>query len=138
MYLEMIRSALEEVMTPKMLLGIAKIADCEDGSFEWTRTFYLEELDEVLQGFPPSEIVKKVFFGNVHSITEGFRLNAYENLESASDYELMWEAQSAAYDIIDWLMDNEKYWCEYPEMEEAVTKTTQIYMEICEEMYDNR
>lgn len=56
-----------------------------DGSFEEVDYYDMDEFDEVMSNYTPTEIAQMIFYGGEFSPNdEYFRLNAYGNLESAN------------------------------------------------------
>lgn len=53
--------------------------------------FPMEELNDVLAGFTPMEIVQKTYFGNFNYSDEYCAYNGYENIDSFSEYQLVEE-----------------------------------------------
>ncbi len=68
-------------------------------SLEYLQTFSMDEFDGLLEGYTPSEIANRIYFGNFNPNHEFFRFNAYANLESLDEYELMNEIKENALEI---------------------------------------
>ena len=58
------------------------------GYLEHLEYFDMEELDLVLEGYTPSEVANRIFYGSFNPNDEYFRFNAYANLESANEWEI--------------------------------------------------
>ena len=50
---------------------------------------YFTDLDEVLEGCTPLEIIQKTYFGNFNYSDEYFKFNGYANIDSFSEYQVI-------------------------------------------------
>lgn len=53
--------------------------------------FAMEEMDDVLSGLSPLEIVQKTYFGNFNYADDYLKFNGYENLDSFSEFQVLKE-----------------------------------------------
>lgn len=77
---------------------------CEAAGYENDRIYSMEELDEVLEGRTPADILQRAFYGEFNPNASFFWLNGYANLCSAS-----WASESPIYasDIANYILTNE-------------------------------
>ena len=87
----------------KALLDIAQLAAAYDGSFDWSDVF--EDLDDMFVDKEPSWIADRIYFGDYDPNADWYRFDAYGNIDSASDNDLINQAWDEREDIIDWLHD---------------------------------
>ena len=71
--------------------------------------YYMEDLDEHLHGFEPSVILNKMFYGDFNPNDDYFKFNAYGNLESLNEWELIKEYEIYINEIIEALLNNMDY-----------------------------
>lgn len=90
----------------KDLLNICRDANSWDGSFDFCDAFDAEDIDEYLCDMKPYDIMCRIVFGNVDSVNNMLRFDAYGNLESVHEWDLESEARSYIDDIAAWLMDD--------------------------------
>ena len=87
----------------KTLLAIAKIANTWDGSFDWSDVW--GDLDELFIDREPSWIADRIYFGNYNPNADWYRFDAYGNIDSVYDDDLVNQAWDEREEIIDWLHD---------------------------------
>lgn len=71
--------------------------------------YYMEDLDECLHGSEPSTILNKMFYGDFNPNNDYFKFNAYGNLESYNEWELIEEYEIYIDEIIEALLNNIDY-----------------------------
>ena len=76
-----------------------------DGTFEEQAWYDMEDLDDILSGRTPTEIVDMVG-GDFSSNDDYFRFTAYGLLESGNDYMREHEALDYMEEVIDWCIDS--------------------------------
>ncbi len=76
-----------------------------DSSLQHLDFLYMEDLDVYLEGFTPTDIANKIFFGDFNPNHEYFRFNGYENLESFDEWELNKELLNNIDEIIERIID---------------------------------
>ena len=77
---------------------------CEAAGYEDDRIYSMYELDEILEGRTPTDILSRGFYGDFRPQHDFFWFNGYGNLESA-DY--MSGTPICAEDIADYILSNE-------------------------------
>lgn len=70
-----------------------------DGSLEYLQAYSMDEFDEIMNGFEPSEIANRIYFGDFNPNHEYFRFDVYANLESLDEYEMEEEIKDYASEI---------------------------------------
>ena len=71
--------------------------------------YYVEDLDEYLEGYAPTEILNKMFYGDFNPNNDYFKFNVYGNLESYNEWELVEEYEIYIDEIIEALLNNMDY-----------------------------
>ena len=68
----------------------------------------MEDLDECLEGYEPSEIINMIFYGDgtFSPNCDYFRFNGYGNLESLDEYDLESEYKLYINEIVESLLEN--------------------------------
>lgn len=80
--------------------------------------FDMEELDEMLSGLSPLEIIQKTYFGNFNYSDEYCQFNGYENIDSFSEYQVV-EEMKKDRDFLRWYVEENELISD-EEMEEAI------------------
>lgn len=75
---------------------------CRYGCLCHLEYYYMEDFDDVMQGYTPTEIASKIFYGEFNPNDNYFRFNGYANLESLDD----WELDKEHRDYIDEIIEN--------------------------------
>lgn len=75
-----------------------------DGQLDWLVWEDMDNLDEFLDGYTPTQIAQMIYYGDFRICDEYFQFNGYENLASCNGYD--WDKQLGEYteDIVDALM----------------------------------
>ena len=76
---------------------------------DFLEVYYMEDLDEYLNGFEPTTILNKMFYGDFNPNNDYFKFNVYGNLESYNDWELREEYEMYMDEIIEALLNNMDY-----------------------------
>lgn len=66
--------------------------------------FEMSELDEILSGFSPLEIIQKTYFGNFNYSDDYCKFNSYENIDSFSDWQIVQEIKKDR-DFLRWYVE---------------------------------
>ena len=68
----------------------------------------MEDLDECLEGYEPSEIINMIFYGDgtFNPNCDYFKFDAYGNLESLDEYDLEVEYKLYIDEIVEALLEN--------------------------------
>lgn len=74
------------------LIELARECNAYNGSHEWSQFYTFDEIDDVLAGMKPSEILTKVLYGEIPDgidwSTARIRLDALGNIEITSVYQI--------------------------------------------------
>ena len=76
-----------------------------NGSFENYVLYNMEDFDEMMEGYTPTEIAQRIFFGDFNPNNSYFYFNGYGNLESINEDEM----ESHFSILIDELVDEILY-----------------------------
>lgn len=66
--------------------------------------FEMSELDEILSGFSPLEIIQKTYFGNFNYSDDYCKFNSYENIDSFLDWQIVQEIKKDR-DFLRWYVE---------------------------------
>ena len=75
------------------------------GYLEHLEYFDMEEFDLVLEGYTPSEVANRIFYGDFNPNDEYFRFNAYANLESANEWDIEEEYRDNISEIASYIVE---------------------------------
>lgn len=101
---------------------VAMARECNDynGTHDWVEAYSFDEIDEILGDMKPSDILEKVFFGDIDEEadwgTARIRFDAYENIEITSEYQI----EQEAWDNRDEILEDYKDVVSEPEYEQAM------------------
>lgn len=88
----------------------------EDRGYE--HYYNMDELDELLDGLTPMQVIQKTYFGKFNYSDEYVQFNGYANLDSFSEYEIIREMQQDR-DFLRWYVE-ENQLIDDEEMQEAI------------------
>lgn len=98
--------AYVENMDDDELMSLVNSLNSWDGSFDGCQWFPMDELDEFLSGSTPTEILNMGWFGEERGFNPNrdyFKFNAYGNLVSGYDCDVVADIKDFVPDIIDYL-----------------------------------
>ena len=100
-------SKIEKILRSDMHLTMDIVGQLNglNGSFETYTLYDMDDFDLVMEGYTPTEVVQRTFFGDFNPNGDYFFFNGYANLESI--YE--WEMEGHFEPIIDEIVDNMLY-----------------------------
>ena len=100
-------SKIEKILRSDMHLTMDIVGQLNglNGSFETYTLYNMDDFDMVMEGYTPTEVVQRTFFGDFNPNGDYFFFNGYANLESI--YE--WEMQVHFEPIIDEIIDSMIY-----------------------------
>ena len=76
-----------------------------NGSFETYTLYDMDDFDLVMEGYTPTEVVQRTFFGCFNPNDDYFFFNGYANLESINE----WEMEGHFEPILDEIIDSMLY-----------------------------
>lgn len=89
------------------LHSVVSSINCFNGSLEFLEAIPMDELDGYLEGYTPTDIINKMFYGNFNPMHEYFRFNAYANLESFTSWDLEKEYKTYLQEIVNAIYDTD-------------------------------
>ena len=101
-------SKMEKILRSDMHLTMDIVGQLNglNGSFENYVLYNMDDFDEIIgEGYTPTELAERIFFGDFNPNGDYFYFNGYANLESI--YE--WEMEGHFEPIIDEIVDNMLY-----------------------------
>ena len=100
-------SKIEKILRSDMYLTMNIVSQLNglNGSFETYTLYNMDDFDTIMEGYTPTEVVQRTFFGDFNPNGDYFFFNGYANLESI--YE--WEMEGHFEPIIDEIVDNMLY-----------------------------
>ena len=100
-------SKIEKILRSDMHLTMDIVGQLNglNGSFETYTLYDMDDFDLVMEGYTPTEVVQRTFFGCFNPNDDYFFFNGYANLESINE----WEMEGHFEPIIDEIVDNMLY-----------------------------
>ena len=100
-------SKIEKILRSDMHLTMDIVGQLNslNGSFETYVLYNMDDFDMVMEGYTPTEVVQRTFFGDFNPNGDYFFFNGYANLESI--YE--WEMEDHFEPILDEIIDSMLY-----------------------------
>ena len=77
-----------------------------NGSFETYALYNMDDFDEVMRGYTPTELAQRIFFGDFNINHDYFFFNGYANLESICEYEIQGHFEPIIDEIVDSMLYN--------------------------------
>ena len=77
-----------------------------NGSFETYVLYNMEDFDEMMEGYTPTELAQRIFFGDFDINHDYFYFNGYANLESICEYEMQGHFEPIIDEIVDSMLYN--------------------------------
>ena len=100
-------SKIEKILRNDMHLTMDIVGQLNglNGSFETYVLYNMDDFDEIMEGYTPTELAQRIFFGDFNINDDYFFFNGYANLESINE----WEMQGHFEIIIDEIVDSMLY-----------------------------
>ena len=101
------RNKIKEMLKSDMYLTMDIVSQLNslNGSFETYVLYNMDDFDEMMEGYTPTELAQRIFFGDFNINDDYFFFNGYANLESINE----WEMQGHFEPIIDEIVDSMLY-----------------------------
>ena len=101
------RNKIKEMLKSDMYLTMDIVSQLNslNGSFETYVLYNMDDFDEMMEGYTPTELAQRIFFGDFNPNDDYFYFNSYANLESINE----WEMQGHFEPIIDEIVDSMLY-----------------------------
>ena len=78
-----------------------------NGSFETYVLYNMDDFDEIIgEGYTPTELAQRIFFGDFNPNDDFFYFNSYANLESIHEYEMSDHFEIIIDEIVDSMLYN--------------------------------
>ena len=77
-----------------------------NGSFETYVLYNMDDFDMVMEGYTPTELAQRIFFGDFDINDTYFYFNSYANLESITEYDMEGHFEMIIDEIIDSMIYN--------------------------------
>ena len=77
-----------------------------NGSFETYVLYNMDDFDEMMEGYTPTELAQRIFFGDFNPNDDYFGFNGYANLESITEYEMQGHFEPIINEIVDSMLYN--------------------------------
>ena len=100
-------SKIEKILRNDMHLTMDIVGQLNslNGSFETYTLYDMDDFDLVMEGYTPTEVVQRTFFGDFNPNDGYFFFNGYGNLESIAE----WEMEDHFEPILDEIIDSMLY-----------------------------
>lgn len=101
-------SKMEKILRSDMHLTMDIVGQLNglNGSFETYTLYNMADFDMVMEGYTPTEVVQRTFFGDFNINHDYFYFNGYANLESICEYEMSDHFEPILDEIIDSMLYN--------------------------------
>ena len=77
-----------------------------NGSFETYTLYNMDDFNEIMEGYTPTELAQRIFFGDFNINDDYFYFNGYGNLESITEYDMEGHFEMIIDEIIDSMIYN--------------------------------
>lgn len=101
----------------------------EENGYMDNYIYSFDEIDDVLSGMQPFDIIRMAYFGSISWNDDYFRFNGYGNIETVNDYTIQDEYET---DVKRWMIDTEKYIENTPAAD--VLENAALIIETCNHM----
>lgn len=113
------------------LLNLFREANSYDGYFDFVDCFDLEDLCDMVSD--KYELARSIIYGDVDNVNDMVCYNAYGNLESVSEWDLIKECQDSLSEMAEWLMDD---WSNVDGLYEEDEELFNTWWDIDHDQYD--
>ena len=102
------RNKIKEMLKSDMYLTMDIVSQLNslNGSFETYVLYNMEDFDEMMEGYSPTELAERIFFGDFNPNDDYFYFNGYANLESIHEYEMSDHFEIIIDEIVDSMLYN--------------------------------
>ena len=100
-------SKIEKILKSDMHLTMDIVGQLNslNGSFETYTLYNMCDFDVMMEGYTPTELAQRIYFGDFNPNDDYFYFNSYANLESINE----WEMEDHFEMIIDEIIDSMLY-----------------------------
>lgn len=101
-------SKIEKILRSDMHLTMDIVGQLNglNGSFETYALYNMEDFDTIMEGYTPTEVVQRTFFGDFNPNDDYFYFNSYANLESITENDMFDHFEMIIDEVIDSMIYN--------------------------------
>lgn len=96
-------SKMEKILRSDMHLTMDIVGQLNglNGSFEIYTLYNMEDFDTIMEGYTPTEVVQRTFFGDFNPNDDYFYFNSYANLESITENDMFDHFEMIIDEVVD-------------------------------------
>ena len=101
-------SKIEKILRSDMHLTMDIVGQLNslNGSFETYTLYNMEDFDTIMEGYTPTELAQRIFFGDFNINDDYFYFNGYGNLESITEYDMEGHFEMIIDEVVDSMIYN--------------------------------
>lgn len=101
-------SKMEKILRSDMHLTMDIVGQLNglNGSFETYALYNMEDFDTIMEGYTPTELAERIFFGDFNPNDDYFYFNSYANLESITENDMFDHFEMIIDEIVDSMIYN--------------------------------
>ena len=101
-------SKMEKILKSDMHLTMDIVGQLNslNGSFETYVLYNMDDFNEIMEGYTPTELAERIFFGDFNINDDYFYFNGYGNLESITEYDMEGHFEMIIDEVVDSMIYN--------------------------------
>ena len=101
-------SKMEKILRSDMHLTMDIVGQLNslNGSFETYVLYNMDDFNEIMEGYTPTELAERIFFGDFNINDDYFYFNGYGNLESITEYDMEGHFEMIIDEVVDSMIYN--------------------------------
>ena len=101
-------SKIEKILRSDMHLTMDIVGQLNslNGSFETYTLYNMDDFNEIMEGYTPTELAERIFFGDFNINDDYFYFNGYGNLESITEYDMEGHFEMIIDEVVDSMIYN--------------------------------
>ena len=101
-------SKIEKILRSDMHLTMDIVGQLNslNGSFETYTLYNMCDFDVMMEGYTPTELAQRIYFGDFNPNDDYFYFNGYANLESINEWEMEGHFEMIIDEIVDSMLYN--------------------------------
>ena len=101
-------SKMEKILRSDMHLTMDIVGQLNslNGSFETYALYDMDDFDTIMEGYTPTELAQRIFFGDFNINDDYFYFNGYGNLESITEYDMEGHFEMIIDEVVDSMIYN--------------------------------
>ena len=101
-------SKMEKILRSDMHLTMDIVGQLNslNGSFETYTLYNMDDFNEIMEGYTPTELAERIFFGDFNINDDYFYFNGYGNLESITEYDMEGHFEMIIDEVVDSMIYN--------------------------------